>query len=401
MKVIDVVPRVVGTPWRELTFVELVTDDGLRGVGEVRMVNKTDTLLACIGELGRRYVRGADPFDVEKLAWHVQWADYGRAGEVAQSALAAFDVACWDLMGQALGVPVWQLLGGRFRDRVPAYANGWYRSERDPDAIAALARDVVARGYRGLKVDPFGAAVSELSAADRRHAVAIVAAIREAVGDDVQLMIEMHGRFTPATAVRLAEELAPLRPEWLEEPVPPYNPASMRQVRRATTMPLATGERAHTLSDLRELLEEGLVDVVQADPTHFGGLTGLRKLAGWAAVYDRLLAPHNVCGPVGTAAAVHFCVATPNIKVLEHFNDFADPDVHALVDASPQVDPADGCFAVPERPGLGLTLDPDACEAMPRTKAHFDLFQDGWELRRGSDEDADGVTVSNHEEPRG
>src|SRR4029077_19366900 len=143
---------------------------------------------------------------------NVQRGEYGRAGEVAQSALAAFDVASWDLMGQSLGVPVWKLLAGRFRDRVPAYANGWYQAEREPDAIARLARGVVERGYRALKLDPFGAASAELPSADRRRGASIVAAGREAVGPDVQLLIEMHGRFTPATAVRVAAMLEPYDP---------------------------------------------------------------------------------------------------------------------------------------------------------------------------------------------
>src|SRR3954471_17603950 len=180
---------VVGAPWRELVFLELATDAGLTGVSEVRMVNKTDTLVACIGELGPRYVVGSDPFDVERLAWNVQRAEYGRAGGGTQSAVGGVGVACWDLMGQILGVPLWKLLGGRFRDRVLAYANGWYQTERDPQAIARLARGVVKKGYRGLKLDPFGAASAELSSAERRRAVAIVAAVREAVGPDVQIMV--------------------------------------------------------------------------------------------------------------------------------------------------------------------------------------------------------------------
>ena len=134
LTITDVRTTVVGTPWRELVFVELVTDEGLTGVGEVRMVNRTETLLACVHELAPRHVIGTDPFDVERLAWKIQRSDYSRPGEVTQSALAAFDIACWDLKGQALGVPVWKLLGGRFRDRVPAYANGWYQAERTPEA---------------------------------------------------------------------------------------------------------------------------------------------------------------------------------------------------------------------------------------------------------------------------
>ena len=224
----DVRTTVVGTPWRELVFVEVVTDEGLTGLGEVRMVNRTDTLLACVHELAPRHLIGTDPFDVERLAWKIQRSDYSRPGEVTQSTLAAFDIACWDLKGQALGVPVWKLLGGRFRDRVPAYANGWYQADRDPAAIGRLARGVVDRGYRALKLDPFGAASAELSPAEERRALEIVAAVREAVGGDVQIMIEMHGRFTPSTAVRVAGALEAFRPEWIEEPVPPENPLRRR-----------------------------------------------------------------------------------------------------------------------------------------------------------------------------
>lgn len=372
---------VVGTPWRELVFLELATDQGLVGLGEVRMVNKTGTLLACIDELAPRYVLGSSPFDVERLAWNVQRGEYGRAGEIAQSALAAFEVACWDLMGQSLGVPVWKLLGGCFRERVPAYANGWYQAERDPETIAALARKVLARGYRALKLDPFGAASAELPAAERRHAVAIVEAVREAVGPDVQIMVEMHGRFTPATAAAVAADLEPFAPEWIEEPVPPENADALRRVRAATRIPIATGERAHTMADVRPFVEGGCVDVVQVDLTHFGGLLPMKHLAGWADVHYLLLAPHNVCGPVGTMANLHLAIATPNYKVLEHFNDFADSWVHELVDHSPKVAVEDGCFGRPELPGLGLKLDHDACAAHPRTGGRIRLFEAGWERR--------------------
>lgn len=381
MRIAEVTTTTVGTPWRELTFVELVTDDGRRGIGEARMLNKTSTLLACVDELAQRYVIGSDPFDVERLAWRVQWEDYSRAGEVTQTALACFDQACYDLMGQALGVPVWKLLGGAFRERVPAYANGWYQGPRTPDSFAAMARRVVDRGYRGLKVDPFGAATAEIEPGQLRLAEDIIAAIRESVGPDVALMVEMHGRFTPATAVAVARRLERYRPEWIEEPVPPYHPAALRQVRAGTTLPIATGERVHVLGEFRELFEQGTVDVVQADLTHFGGLTAIRKLAGWAEAYGLLMAPHNVCGPVGTAANVHFSIACGNLKVLEHFNDFADPWVLDLVEGAPTVDPADGCFALPTAPGLGVRLDHEAAAAHPRTGVHFNLLAEGWELR--------------------
>ena len=384
MKIAEIVTTVVGTPWRELTFVELVADDGRRGVGEVRMVNKTDTLLACIGELGERYAIGTDPFEIERLAWGFGWADYGRPGEVVQSALSALETACWDLMGQELGVPLWKLLGGRFHTRVPAYANGWYQAEREPAAIAECAAGVVARGYRGLKLEPFGAASWELAPSELAAAIAIVAAVREEVGPETALMIELHGRFTAATAVSVAKALEPFAPEWLEEPVPPTDIPGYRRVRARTRLPIATGERVHTVTEFRELIEEGLADVLQPDLTHIGGFSAMRKLAGWAQAYNLLLAPHNVCGPVGTAAALHFAVATPNVKVLEHFNDFADSWVSELVDEPPLVEAMDGCFAAPEAPGLGLRLDPEACAEHPRTHRGLSLFTPGWEHRLGA-----------------
>jgi galactonate dehydratase len=381
VKIIDARVTVVGTPWRELVFLELAAGDGLTGVAEVRMVNKTDTLVACIGELAPRYVIGSDPFDVERLAWNVQRAEYGRPGEVTQSALGAFDIACWDLMGQSLGVPVWKLLGGRFRDRVPAYANGWYQAEREAGAIARLAQQVVQRGYRALKLDPFGAASAELPPADRRRAEAIIAGVRDAVGPDVAIFVEMHGRFTSATAARVAAMLEPYDPEWIEEPVPPENAAALARVRATTRIPIATGERAHTIADIREFVETGVADIIQVDLTHFGGFLPMKHLAGWTDAHYLLLAPHNVCGPVGTMANVHFAVATPNYKVLEHFNDFADPWVQDLVDYAPRVAVDDGCFGLPDRPGLGVRLNHDACAARPRTGGRLRLFEKGWERR--------------------
>ncbi len=381
MKITSARTTVVGTPWRELVFLELETDTGLTGVSEVRMVSRTDTLLACVDELAPRHVIGTDPFDVERLAWNIQRAEYDRPGEISQSALACFDVACWDLIGQSLGVPVWKLLGGKFHARVPAYANGWYQTEREPARIAALARGVVAKGYRALKIDPFGHASAELPPVERRRATAIVAAVREAVGSDVGLMIEMHGRFTSATAAAVAKLLEPFSPEWIEEPTPPENPVAYRAVRAATALPIATGERAHTVEDIRGFIEGGLVDVVQVDLTHFGGFLPMKRLAGWADAYALLMAPHNVCGPVGTMANLHLAVATPNYKVLEHFNDFADAWTHELVDHSPRIDPADGCFVAPEGPGLGLKLNHEACRRHPRTGGRIKLFDAGWEQR--------------------
>src|SRR5262249_21893164 len=232
------------------------------------MVNKPETLEACIHELAPRYLVDSDPFDVERLAWNIHTAEYGRAGEVTQSALAAFDIACRDLAGQSLGVPIWKLIGGRFHDRVPAYANGWYQTERQPDAIAERARLVTARGYRALKLDPFGAAHAELPPGEWTRVESIVAAVRNAVGPDGQVCVEMHGRFAPARGAGVAAMLEPYDPDWIEEPVPPDDDDALARVRAATRIPIATGERAHTIAEIRPIVERGLADVIQIDLTH-------------------------------------------------------------------------------------------------------------------------------------
>jgi len=372
---------VVGAPWRELTIIQVTTDEGITGLGEVRMVNKTETLVAAIHELGNRYLIGMDPFDLNKLAWNIQFAEYGIPGEVGQSALAAFDIALWDIIGKKTNQPVWKLLGGKFRDKVPAYANGWYQGDRDPKIIGELAKKVKARGYKGLKIDPFGAASAELSNEERRRSVSVLEAVREAVGEDFNIFLEMHGRFTASAAMLVAKDVEHINPGWLEEPVLPMDIHGMKTLRKNTHLPIATGERIHHSQELIPFLEEGVIDIVQIDLTHHAGITGMQKLMGWTDAYNVVLAPHNVCGPIGTAAALHFSIAAPNLKVLEHFNDFADPWVSEIVTGAPYVDPADGCFELPTKPGLGVELNREVCEAHPRTFGRLDLFSEGWERR--------------------
>ena len=382
MKVTGFEIIVVGAPWRELTIVEVQTDAGITGLGEVRMVNKTDTLIAAIQELGDRYLIGSDPSNLSKLAWNIQVAEYGLPGEVGQSALAVFDIACWDILGKSLGVPVYSLLGGIFTERVEAYANGWYQGDRDPKKIGEYARKVVERGYRGLKMDPFGHASAELSRSDLRRSVEILEAVRDAVGRDINIYVEMHGRFTSSSAIAVAKAIEHIEPAWIEEPVLPMDIGGLRNVRNHTHLPIALGERIHQSTELIPFLEENLVDILQVDTTHHGGITGLQRLVGWSDTYNLRLAPHNVCGPIGTAAALHVAIAASNTKVLEHFNDFADPWVHELVEGAPYVNPKNGCFDLPTAPGLGVTLNRAVCAKHPRTGGRLALYAPGWEKRQ-------------------
>jgi galactonate dehydratase len=381
MRISGVRTGVVGTPWRHLTFVELETDEGLTGVGETRMINHTEALLGYLAEVQATDILGRDPFEIEALVQRMVRLDYARSGEIAMSALAVVEMACWDIIGKALGQPVHRLLGGAVHERVKAYANGWYTVERTPEEFHAAARRVVERGYRALKFDPFGAGLWELEPAERRRSLALVEAVRDAVGDEVELLIEMHGRFAPAAAVDIARELEQWRPAWIEEPVPPENLKALAKVTERVRIPVATGERIHVRAEFRELFELQAADIVQPDLAHFGGLSEARKLAATAETHFVLIAPHNVCGPVATAANLHLAACTPNFKIQEHFNDFADSWVHEVAPGLPQVDRSDGCFPVPTAPGLGVSIDWDAVAERPPEPIHFDLFSPGWERR--------------------
>jgi galactonate dehydratase len=383
MKVTRVTPHVLGTSWRELIFVKVETDEGITGWGEVRAVNKVQAVIGYLAEAAPRYLLGRDPFDTERLAHEMTTADYGRPGEVAMSSLALLEVACWDIKGKALNQPVYRLLGGAVRDRIKLYANGWYRVERSPEAFAAAARSAVAKGYRALKFDPFGANHFEFSRAEKRLSIALVAAVREAVGLDVDLFIEMHGRFTPIGAIEMARELAPFQPGWLEEPVPPENLRALKKVMDGVAplgIPVATGERIHTPGDVQELLALHACDILQTDLTHFGGLANTKKIAAQAdAAYIRL-APHNVGGPVSTAAALHLNACTTNAMIQENFNDFDDPYVMAAAPGVPAIGP-DGCVPLPSGPGLGVEVDEAVLAVHPARKVFFNLYSDDWQKR--------------------
>jgi galactonate dehydratase len=381
MKITAVTPLVLGTPWRNLTFVKVETDEGLYGLGEVRLNNRTNALLGYLHEAVPRYAIGHDPFEIEALVSRMMVTDFGRMGEVTMSAVSILEMACWDIMGKSLGVPCYRLLGGAVRDQIKAYANGWYTVERTPEAFHEAALKVVERGYLALKIDPFGAGRYELTRDQQARAVDLIAAVRDAIGPEREIMLEMHGRFNPATAIIMANKLERFDLAWIEEPVPPENLPELKRVAERVSMPIATGERLHTMTEYRALFDLQAVDIIQPDLTHFGGLTLTRRLAAWADVYNVLVAPHNVGGPVSTAAALHIAACTPNFMIQEHFNDFADSWVKAAAPGVPEV--VDGYFALPTAPGLGVELNEALFSSHPQIDAHFNLFQDDWHRRDG------------------
>lgn len=361
-------------------LVQVTTDEGLTGLGESRIVNHAEALSAYLAEAAPRHLIGRDPFDIESLVLRMRRDDFSRPGEITMSGIACLEMACWDIVGKALGEPVYRLLGGAVRDKIKAYANGWYRVERTPEEFAAAAKWVGERGYLALKLDPFGPGYYELERAEKLKAVALVEAVRDAIGPEVEILLEMHGRFSPATAIEMVRMLEPFGLGWVEEPVPYENLKALKKAAEGMRgVTVATGERIHMRGEYRELFELQAADVIQPDITHLGGILETKKLAAQADTYYVTVAPHNVGGQVSTAAALHLAACTTNFRIQEYFNDFADPWLKELVTGLPEV--VDGYFALPDKPGLGLELDLERVRAHPKRDVHFNLYAEGWQKR--------------------
>lgn len=285
--------------YRTFVFLKLYTEDGLAGVGEGSVEWNELAVEACLRQTCARLI-GTNPFDTEAL-WERLYRDsYWRNDLIINSAISAIDQACWDLKGKKLGVPVHALLGGKRRARLRAYANAWYFGCSTPEEFARAARTVVADGFTALKWDPFGDADMTMSAAAMRAAAENVRAVRDTVGPDVDICIEVHGRLSPAWAIEMARRLQPFQPFFYEEPIPAENITELARVARAIDIPVATGERLCTKFLFRELLAQQAVDIIQPDLCHAGGLTEVKKIAALAEASYVQVAPHNASGPIGT-----------------------------------------------------------------------------------------------------
>ena len=380
MKITAVEHLVLGTSWRNLVFIKVKTDEGLVGIGECTLQNREEGVLGYLQGAVRRHVIGSDPFNIEDLWQRMYRDEFWRDGVIATTVMSGIEIACWDIVGKALGQPVWRILGGRCHQKIKAYANAWYTVERKPADFAKRVNVVLKKGYKALKVDPFGPGALELSRAEKVRSVELVAAIRDSVGPEVDVFVEMHGRFSAATAIELARMLEPYQPGWIEEPCPPEDIPSLKKVADHVSVPVATGERCFTRYGFREVIESGAPDIIQADIIHAGGLLELKKIAAMADVRSMLMAPHNSNGPVCTAASVHFDFCTTNVKVQECFDDFSEIWVVEAVPGTPR--PKDGYFYPPEKPGLGVELNEDLIKEHPYKEGFFNLYAPDWHLRQ-------------------
>lgn len=348
-------------------FVRITTDTGITGTGEcIHGGAGIQQIIAALGSL----IIGEDPMNVDRLYEKMRRSrvfDGALAGNFV-TALTGIEIALWDLAGRATGLPVYALLGGKFRDTVRLYADCHAGGDDSPAANAAKAREVADMGFDALKFD-----LDDLQSPAKKDAfnhtvsrreldamVAKVAAVREALGPHVDLAMDLHGRYDASSGARIAQALEPYDLMWLEEPVPPENVDAMREVKNATRTPICAGENLFLRWGFRDLLEKQAVDIIMPDLPKCCGLSEGKKIASMAEVYYIPMAPHNVCGPLGTVASAHCCAAVPNFLVLE-WHWLERPHWHELVLADPPLI-QNGAITLTDRPGLGVELNMEAAE---------------------------------------
>ena len=361
MKITDIKTFVVDCYRTNWVFVKVETDEGISGVGEGTLEYKEKALLGAVEHI-RSALVGKDPRQIEKHYHDIYRDAYWRGGAVLMSALSAVETALWDILGKSLGVPVYQLLGGKVNDDCRIYVNGWFAGAKEPEEFAEKAKKAVERGVTALKWDPFGKSYLQISNQDLARALRCIAAVREAVGNQVDLLIEGHGRFDVPTGIRIARELEPFHPMWFEEPVPPNNLEALQAVREKSPVPIAAGERLYTRFDYNDLFRTRAADYIQPDVSHAGGILELKKIAAAAEAHYIPFAPHNPSGPIANAATLQLAACCPNFCILEIM--YSDVAYRKYV-TDESLTYKDGRIQIGDKPGLGITLNEEECRKHP------------------------------------
>ena len=383
MRITAIETCTVSAGWKNWLLLRVHTDKGLHGIGEGTLNGFIRTTEAAVRELEHLAI-GQDPRQVNQLSKRLMESVSLDGGHIHRTAVAAIEVACWDLLGKSLGVPIHQLLGGRVRDTVPAYANGWYRAERTPEAFVAAAETVVGMGFHALKLDPFGTAQGFIDEAELQLSYHILHALRQRFGPQLRILIDVHARFTEADALRAARRLAPLDLFWWEEPTTREREQPANAVALQCPIRVATGEMYDTVGQFFTLAAGGGVNIFQPEPMSLGGITNTLAVAHLAQAHGSWIAPHQSGGPVATAVCLQLAACVPNFLIQEHFDAFNPPWVRDLVTWHPHLDPVNGHLSLPDAPGLGLDIDMEVARAHPYDpQAYLNIYQEGWEKRLG------------------
>ena len=359
-------------------IVRINTDEGIYGLGEVALAYGTGSSagVGMVKDMAERHLLGQNPFQIEKI-----WNDLFRrtfwgqgGGPVVYGAMSAIDEALWDIKGKALSVPVYELLGGKTQDSLRVYANDWYATINDdgtgrtncntPEEYAEAALKVVSDGFDAMKFDPFAVrpngewdySLRTLSRDQADLAYDRVAAVREAIGPDVDILVEVHGNLGTTSAIQIGQRLEALDPFFYEEPVDAMNVECMRKVGENVNIPIAAGERLYTRYGFREYIEQQVTDILQPDIGLAGGITELKKIASFAETYDLHVQPHNCAGPIATAAAVQLDACITNFIIQEWF-PYRDPRFYDLVEEDLDTKTVNSYYTLTDKPGLGITLN--------------------------------------------
>jgi galactonate dehydratase len=383
MKISRIETYTVSVDWKNWLFVKVSTDDGLYGIGEATMNGFIKTTEAAIHEL-KHFVLGKDPRQVTAVT-KALLETIQDGGHIHRLATAGIEVACWDILGKSLGAPIYQLLGGKVRDSVLGYANGWYRGERSATTFLALAEPVAAMGFHALKIDPFGAAHGTIDEPSLQIAHDILAALRDRFGSDFKILIDVHCRFMPSEALRIARRLAPLDLYWWEEPTTAEREELTNEIASQCPITVATGEQFDRVGQFMTLAQGGHVSIFQPEPMCLGGISNTLAVASIARANGAWIAPHQSGGPVASAVCLQLAACVPNFLIQEHFDPFNAPWTQDLVTWHPAINPQNGHLSLPEAPGLGLDLNLDVVREHPYDPdSYFDGSKEGWEKRLGS-----------------
>jgi galactonate dehydratase len=344
---------------RSSVFVVVDTDEGIHGVGEAGLTRRAEAIAAVCRDFSA-VLLGEDPFRREHHWQRLSRGFFFPHDRIAGSALAAIDIALWDIMGKALGVPVYQLLGGRVRDRQVCYP---HMGGQTPQELAERCTAAFEQGWKFVRFSPNSGPGGRFEPGEAiRESVAMFESVRAALGDKVEICFDVHTRLDPADAVALCRAVEPFRPFFVEDPIRSEGPNSFRHLRQHVHVPLAAGEQFASKWEFRQLIEEDLVDYARVDLCICGGISEARKVAGWAETHYIKLATHNPLGPVSTAACLQLNLATSNVGVME----LPQRPGTAMTTVVPvQVEWDDGYLLPPLRPGLGIELDRDAARRLP------------------------------------